>query len=160
MNSHLNKTPQRQSGFTLIELMIVVAIIGILAAIAIPAYQDYTIRARVSESASVSSSVRTAVGVYFSEKDELPDSLTDLADYVSGDSAAYETKYVSSLSVVTGGTISVQMKTNDDDGETLGLGGAAGTTVSWVPVTITDGAALDWQVSSTDMPAKYRPRAK
>jgi type IV pilus assembly protein PilA len=50
-----------QQGFTLIELMIVVAIIGILAAIAIPAYQDYTIRAQVSEAMSLASGVRTAL---------------------------------------------------------------------------------------------------
>ncbi|MCG6952423.1 MAG: pilin, partial [Betaproteobacteria bacterium] len=50
-----------QQGFTLIELMIVVAIIGILAAVALPAYQDYTIRAKVSELILASSAVRTSV---------------------------------------------------------------------------------------------------
>jgi type IV pilus assembly protein PilA len=55
-----------QKGFTLIELMIVVAIIGILAAIAIPAYQDYTIRAQVSEGMSLASGVRTSVSESFS----------------------------------------------------------------------------------------------
>ena len=68
--------PERRranGGFTLIELMIVVAIIGILAAIAVPAYQDYTIRSRVSEGASLAGAAKTAVDVYFSETGSLSD---------------------------------------------------------------------------------------
>ncbi|HEX7080745.1 MAG TPA: pilin [Gammaproteobacteria bacterium] len=63
-----------QEGFTLIELMIVVAIIGILAAIAIPAYQDYTIRAQVSEAMSLASGVRTAVSEFFQTTGRWPGS--------------------------------------------------------------------------------------
>ena len=63
-----------QQGFTLIELMIVVAIIGILAAVAIPAYQDYTKRAHVTEGLSLASSGKTAVTEFYNSKGSLPPS--------------------------------------------------------------------------------------
>ena len=63
---------KKQQGFTLIELMIVVAIIGILAAIAIPAYQDYTVRAKVSEVMQVASKDRTSVSEYFTSMGGMP----------------------------------------------------------------------------------------
>ena len=62
----------RQQGFTLIELMIVVAIIGILAAIAIPAYQDYTIRAQVSEGLSLASGAKASVSEYYQNRGIYP----------------------------------------------------------------------------------------
>jgi type IV pilus assembly protein PilA len=63
---------KKQQGFTLIELMIVVAIIGILAAIAIPAYQDYTIRAQVSEGISLASGAKTAIAEYYQNNGDMP----------------------------------------------------------------------------------------
>ena len=63
---------KEQQGFTLIELMIVVAIIGILAAIAIPAYQDYTIRAQISEGLTLSAGAKSAVSEYYVERGAWP----------------------------------------------------------------------------------------
>ena len=81
---------KKQNGFTLIELMIVVAIIGILAALAIPAYRDYTNRARVSEGLVLASGIKTDVVEYYSSHGKWPSSITDLGrdifEYTSGNS--------------------------------------------------------------------------
>jgi type IV pilus assembly protein PilA len=95
---------KKQQGFTLIELMIVVAIIGILAAIAIPAYQDYTIRAQVSEGLNLSGGAKAAVTEYYQDQGVFPtDNATagiELAANITG-------KYVVSVTVGAGGVLSV-----------------------------------------------------
>lgn len=62
----------RQQGFTLIELMIVIAIVGILAAIALPAYQDYTVRARMSEALALAAEAKTSISEYYASNGNLP----------------------------------------------------------------------------------------
>ena len=89
-----------QKGFTLIELMIVVAIIGILAAIAIPAYQDYTIRSQVTEGLNLASGVETAVADTYSQTGTAP--ATRLAAGLTAANTDTNGKYVSSVDVVNG----------------------------------------------------------
>lgn len=95
-----------QKGFTLIELMIVIAIIGILAAIAIPAYQNYTIRAQVSEGLTLADGWKTAVSEFYAQNGTLPtgSSATGSATTIAM-AAASSGKYVSSIAVGAGGQI-------------------------------------------------------
>jgi len=93
-----------QQGFTLIELMIVVAIIGILAAIAIPAYQDYTIRAQVSEGLSLAASPKSAVAEFFNNRGTFPGSNAS-AGVVAA--ASITGNYVSQVAVGANGLITV-----------------------------------------------------
>jgi type IV pilus assembly protein PilA len=91
-----------QKGFTLIELMIVVAIIAILAAIAIPAYQDYLIRSQVSEGAVLSDGAKTAMGEYYSNRGDFPAAGASANTAVGLAKAASITgKYVSGVNVGT-----------------------------------------------------------
>ena len=96
---------KKQQGFTLIELMIVVAIIGILAAIAIPAYQDYTIRAQVSEGLKLSGGAKTAVTEYYQDRGAMPtaNGMAGLAD-----KDEIQGKYVAQVEVGAGGVIDMQ----------------------------------------------------
>ena len=84
--------PASRKGFTLIELMIVVAIIGILAAVAIPAYQDYIARAQVSEAMTLLGGTRSPLAEYFSNHGSWPATLEDIAPIRSG-------SYVASVSL-------------------------------------------------------------
>jgi len=95
-----------QKGFTLIELMIVVAIIGILAAIAIPAYQDYTIRAQVTEGMNLASALKAEVAEFYAQNGTWPTSVLDVVGGL-GHVAAPSGKYVSSVAIPTRGTIVV-----------------------------------------------------
>jgi type IV pilus assembly protein PilA len=97
-----------QKGFTLIELMIVIAIIGILAAIAIPAYQNYTIRSQVTEGLSLADGWKTSISEYYAQNGSFPTTSNSTggagAIAVSGASVG---KYVGSVAVGAGGAITV-----------------------------------------------------
>ena len=88
---------QVQKGFTLIELMIVVAIIGILAAIAIPAYQDYTIRSQVTEGLNLAAAVKANISEFYAQNGTWPDNLAAL-----GVTTVPSGKYVSAIAVGNG----------------------------------------------------------
>ena len=141
-----------QAGFSLIELMIVVAIIGILAAVALPAYQDYSNRAKVSEGVSISAAARQAIVLAFNQG-TLANGLTN-ADFGLAVAENIESKYVSSVAAAgtsaTVGTVTVTMQgTNvvDIDGKTVIF-----------TITCTSGAQCTTAVSGT-VAAKYLPKA-
>ena len=126
---------KKQQGFTLIELMIVVAIIGILAAIAIPAYQDYTIRAQVSEGLNLAAGAKSAITEYFQDRGVLP--ITNAQAGISP-AASIAGNYASAVLVQANGVIQVTYNgprvNNTIAGDTLLLtpGIANAGSVTWL----------------------------
>ena len=135
-----------QKGFTLIELMIVVAIIGILAAIALPAYQDYTVRAKVSEGLVLAEAAKLAVAETFQSNGSVPTS------NVATGYTFVATKYVSSINIGAPGAV-ITVTYNTGSGGITQLGGA--NTITLTPnianalLAVTAQGPIDWACAST-----------
>jgi type IV pilus assembly protein PilA len=138
-----------QQGFTLIELMIVVAIIGILAAIAIPAYQDYTIRSKVTELINAAGVCKTSVAEYYQTKGAMPPDITASGCSTTGTANSQPPAVATGLITVKAtGTLAPQL------GATVTLGYKAQTAAVGAPIT-------DWDCTKgngiTDITPKYLP---
>jgi type IV pilus assembly protein PilA len=133
-----------QQGFTLIELMIVVAIVGILAAIALPAYQDYTIRARVSEALAAAGACKTQIAEYVASRGAVP------ADLAASGCSDVASKYADAPAVAAG---VITMTTS----AATELGAAASSTFTLTPVPADGTPITEWVCAKGTLPDKYLP---
>jgi len=149
---------RKQQGFTLIELMIVVAIIGILAAIAIPAYQDYTIRSKVTEGLTAVGAAKTSVGDAWNSLGQFPADqaeagLAPLADYDTTANGGFVVSMTYANVSATSGSLTVVF-----DG--TGLGIAANDDLVFVGSSTTAGG-ISWDCNQAtaggSLDPKYRP---
>ena len=133
---------KNNQGFTLIELMIVVAIIAILAAIALPAYQDYMVRAKVSELVVAGDACKNSVAEFYQDRAALPSTLA------SAGCSSNPTKYIANLTVAAG--VVTVTATNAADLYTAG-----GDTYVLAPTI--RGDILEWGCGGSTIPDKYLP---
>lgn len=144
-----------QQGFTLIELMIVIAIVGILAAVALPAYQDYTVRAKLSEPMARASEAKTSVAEYFASKGFLP--TTGSTDVFNTAAAGKVESVTWTRTNVSNGSINVLINTVAATNGIVELG--ANNTLTFVGNAANQSGVMVWTCggTGTTVVAKYRP---
>jgi type IV pilus assembly protein PilA len=138
-----------QKGFTLIELMIVVAIIGILAAVALPAYQDYTVRAKVSEGLIAASAARTAVSEVYANSGKMLNSAASMN--VQSQTSQWVNKVDWTYSDDDGGDVVVTLN------DVAGLGNARGKTLILRAKGTVSTGAVAWTCGKGTIESKYLP---
>jgi type IV pilus assembly protein PilA len=143
---------RKQQGFTLIELMIVVAIIGILAAIAIPAYQDYTIRAKVTEGVNAIAGAKTAVADSWNSLGAFPGDNTQAG---MGAPTDYATDYVVSVTNTGNGQIDTTLDVVFN-GANIGFPGGGNENMTFVGTPNLAGG-IEWDCTGGSLAPKYRP---
>lgn len=142
----MSKNPQK--GFTLIELMIVVAIIGILAAIALPAYQDYTKRTHVSEGLTLAAGMKTAISEFYASNGRFANPATGgNASYGLAAAASITGNAVTSIDVESNGLMRVTYNTKVDNGKVVLVR----------PIPSGTGGSIQWRCTGGNILAKWRP---